>query len=146
MWPKRASLRRSAVSEIDRCLRACMLYKQPVYIQVPSDIVYLKITTPKTPLVVEFPSDVDMVEDFAAAALSQIASAASVAILADADVSRFGHADKVLKLAERLSWPVRRHGDGQRVSSMKPIRIMWACIRAPPPRLPRVRPSNLQNV
>ena len=36
----------NVVGEIDRCLRACILQKRPVYLQLPSDISYITIGSP----------------------------------------------------------------------------------------------------
>lgn len=92
----------NAVSEIDRCLRACVLEKQPVYLQFPSDIAYVKVETPADPLKIEFESDQGALEDFIEAATCRIEAATTVAILADADVGRYGQQKAVIALAEKL--------------------------------------------
>jgi indolepyruvate decarboxylase len=92
----------NAVSEIDRCLRACILQKQPVYLQLPSDLAYIKIATPKAPISVKFVSDPEMLEHFVNAAVQRLAESSSVAILVDADVARFHQAKKVTELAEKV--------------------------------------------
>jgi len=92
----------NAVTEIDRCLRACLLQKRPVYLQLPSDIAYVTITAPVAPLTVTIGSDMAMLRDFSHAAAMKIQAAATVAILVDADVDRFGQTAKVLELAQRL--------------------------------------------
>lgn len=78
----------NAVSEIDRCLRACVLQKQPVYLQLPSELAYIKIETPEAPLNITFSSDPEMLEDFGNAAVQRLATVSSVVLLVDADVAR----------------------------------------------------------
>lgn len=92
----------NAVSEIDRCLRACVLQKQPVYLQLPSDLAYIKIQTPKGPLSIPFESDAEMLEDFVNAVVQRLAASCSVALLVDADVARFRQSRKVTELAEMI--------------------------------------------
>ena len=92
----------NAVSEIDRCLRACVLQKQPVYLQLPSDLAHIRIETPAEPLDIQFSSDREMLDDFVSAAEQQLTSATSVVLLVDADVARFGAADRVRELANKI--------------------------------------------
>jgi indolepyruvate decarboxylase len=96
----------NAVTEIDRCLRACILQKQPVYLQLPSDIAYLRIRTPSEPLLVSFESDQQMLKEFTEAAKQRIETSSSIAILLDADVARYGQAEKVRSLATKLGCPI----------------------------------------
>jgi indolepyruvate decarboxylase len=105
----------NAVTEIDRCLRACILQKKPVYLQLPSDIAYLRIRTPTEPLKISFESDQQMLKEFAKAAAQRIETAASVAILLDADVARYGQAEKVRSLAAKLSCPIAVMGTAKGV-------------------------------
>jgi indolepyruvate decarboxylase len=92
----------NAVTEIDRCLRACVLEKRPVYLQFPSDIAYVKLETPIDPLKIEFESDQGALDDFVEAAKCQIDASKTIAILADADVSRYNQEGAVIALAEKL--------------------------------------------
>jgi indolepyruvate decarboxylase len=92
----------NAVVEIDRCLRACILQKQPVYLQLPSDLAYMKIETPQAPLLVTFSSDMEMLEGFVNAAVQQLTASRTVGLLVDADVARFQQAKKVTELASKL--------------------------------------------
>jgi indolepyruvate decarboxylase len=92
----------NAIVEIDRCLRTCILQKQPVYLQLPSDVAYIKTETPSTPLSVTFSSDAEMLEDFVKAAVQQLTASGTVGLLVDADVARFRQATKVTELARKL--------------------------------------------
>ena len=86
----------NAVSEIDRCL-PCMRpsQEQPVYLQLPSDLaLHQDRDSPPDSSRSRFSSDPEMLEDFVSAAVQQLASATSVVLLVDADVARFGAADK----------------------------------------------------
>ena len=96
----------NAVSEIDRCLRTCILQKRPVYIQVPSDLAYARIETPAAAIRTECRSDAGMLREFSDAALQRIQAATSIAILADADVARLGRSATVVQLAEKLGCSV----------------------------------------
>ena len=105
----------NAVSEIDRCLRSCLLQKRPVYLQLPSDVAYITIQTPLTSLSLSIESDRGMLQDFSHGASIKIQAAATIAILVDADVARFGQASKVLELAQRLGAPVAVMGTAKAV-------------------------------
>jgi indolepyruvate decarboxylase len=105
----------NAVSEIDRCLRACMLQKRPVYIQIPSDLAYTRIETPAEPLRIEFRSDASMLREFTDAAIQRIQASTSVAILADADVERFNRATTVMQLADKLGCSIAVMGTAKGV-------------------------------
>ncbi len=94
----------TAVPDIDRCLRAAVLQKQPVYLQLPSDLALVRIAAPKTPIAISYESDSQILEDFRAAI--RIAEAATVAILVDADVARFRQERMVTALAARLQCPI----------------------------------------
>jgi len=96
----------TAAFEIDRCLRTCVTRKQPVYLQLPSDIGYSEIATPSGSLEVSWTSDVGMLEEFVRAAFVKLKNAVAPAILADADVDRLGLSAEVYALAERLGCPL----------------------------------------
>ena len=105
----------NAVSEIDRCLRACLLQQRPIYLQLPSDVAYTTIAAPVAPFSVAISSDQGMLQDFSHAASMKIQAAGTIAILVDADVARFGQAAKVLQLAQRLGAPVAVMGTAKAV-------------------------------
>jgi indolepyruvate decarboxylase len=97
----------NAVTEIDRLITTAWHDKLPVYMELPSDIAYLDIEVPATPLMLaEPPSDPERLKSCAAAIVSRLARATSPAILVDSDVDRFGAAAEVMGLAERIQAPV----------------------------------------
>src|SRR5580700_1934961 len=75
----------TAVSDIDRCIRTCVLQKQPVYLQLPSDLAHVRIMTPAAPIAIAYESDTQMLADFTASAAVRIAGSRTIAILVDAD-------------------------------------------------------------
>ena len=96
----------NAVAEIDRCLRACILQKRPVYIQLPSDLAYTRIETPDAPIAIEWKSDCRMLDEFMGAAMQRIDASTNFALLVDADVARFGQTAVAVQLANKLGCPV----------------------------------------
>jgi indolepyruvate decarboxylase len=97
----------NAVTEIDRLITTAWHDKLPVYMELPSDIAYLDIEVPTTPLMLaEPPSDPERLRSCAAAITGRLARATSPAILVDSDVDRFGAAAEVMGLAEKIQAPV----------------------------------------
>ena len=97
----------NAVTEIDRLITTAWHDKLPVYMELPSDIAYLDIEVPATPLMLaEPPSDAERLRSCAAAITGRLARATSPAILVDSDVDRFGAAAEVMGLAEKIQAPV----------------------------------------
>jgi indolepyruvate decarboxylase len=97
----------NAVTEIDRLITTAWQQKLPVYMEVPSDIAYLDIEVPTTPLTLEEPpSDPERLRSCAAAIADRLSQAKSPAILVDLDVDRFGVAGEVMGLAEKIQAPV----------------------------------------
>ncbi len=80
----------NAVIEIDRCLRACLIEKRPVYLQLPSDVAMLQTEAPQESLNLVFRSDEEMLTEFATRVLTRLRAARRPAFLVDADVDRFG--------------------------------------------------------
>jgi indolepyruvate decarboxylase len=97
----------NAVTEIDRLITTAWHDKLPVYLELPSDIAYLDIEVPATPLMLaEPPSDPERLKSCAAAIVSRLARATSPAILVDSDADRFGTAAEIMGLAEKIQAPV----------------------------------------
>jgi indolepyruvate decarboxylase len=98
---------RNAVMEIDRLILTAWREKLPVYMELPSDIAYLEVETPEEPLVLApAPSDPERLSSCVAAIAGRLSSAASPAILVDADADRFGVAADLMELAEKIQAPV----------------------------------------
>jgi indolepyruvate decarboxylase len=98
---------RNAATEIDRLILTAWREKQPVYMELPSDIAYLDIDVPTEPLaLIDPPSDPERLRSCIAAIADRLFAAKSPAILVDADADRFGVASDLLALAEKLQMPV----------------------------------------
>src|SRR6516164_4991263 len=98
---------RNAATEIDRLILSAWREKLPVYMELPSDIAYLDIEVPTSPLVLaDSPSDSERVRSCIAAVTERLSSAKSPAILVDADADRFGVASELMALAEKLQAPI----------------------------------------
>jgi len=98
---------RNAAGEIDRLILTAWREKLPVYLELPSDIAYLEIEVPTSPLVLaDSPSDSERLRSCIAAVTERLSSAKSPAILVDADADRFGVASELMALAEKLQAPI----------------------------------------
>src|SRR5262245_11345876 len=98
---------RNAVTEIDRLILTAWREKLPVYIELPSDIAYLEIEVPPSPLALAAPpSDPERLRSCIAAIAGRLSAAVSPAILVDADGDRFGVASELMELAEKMQAPV----------------------------------------
>jgi indolepyruvate decarboxylase len=98
---------RNAVTEIDRLILTAWREKLPVYIELPSDIAYLDIEVPSTPLTLaQPPGDPERTQSCANAIATHFSEAKSPAVLVDLDVDRFGVAGEVIELAEKMQLPV----------------------------------------
>lgn len=93
-----------APADIARVLRSCLTYSQPVYIELPRDLV----GAPCKPVVPEPPRpfDREALEACADEILERLARAKSPMIMVDVEVRRFGLEHKVAALARRLGLPV----------------------------------------
>jgi TPP-dependent 2-oxoacid decarboxylase len=98
---------RNAATEIDRLILTAWREKLPVYMELPSDIGYLEIEVPTSPLVLAHaPSDAERLRSCIAAIAERLAAATSPAILVDADADRFGVAPDLMALAEKIQAPI----------------------------------------
>ncbi|MGU7784319.1 alpha-keto acid decarboxylase family protein [Burkholderia sp. PU8-34] len=98
---------RNAAIEIDRLILTAWREKLPVYMELPSDIAYLEIEVPATPLVLaEPPGDPERLRSCIAAVANRLSAANSPAILVDADADRFGVAPELVELAQKMQVPV----------------------------------------
>jgi indolepyruvate decarboxylase len=98
---------RNAATEIDRLIVTAWREKLPVYMELPSDIAYLKIEVPTSALALaEPPTDPERLRSCIAAIAERLSAAAAPAILVDADADRFGVASELMELAEKMQAPV----------------------------------------
>ena len=93
-----------ASAEIARVLRSCREHSQPVYIEVPRDMVTAEIGP--VPVLPPSPVDADAVEAAAVEILERLSAASSPVLMVDAEIRRYGIEDAVAGLAQRLGIPV----------------------------------------
>src|SRR5215469_7017969 len=93
----------NAVVEIDRLILTAWRRKLPVYMELPSDICYLEIEVPDSPLKLEMiPSDQGGMKACTEMILERLKAAKSPAFLLDIDAIRFGVSGQIMELAERF--------------------------------------------
>lgn len=98
---------RNAVLEIDRLILTAWREKLPVYMELPSDIAYLDIEVPSTPLnLAEPPSDPERLRSCIAALAERLSAATSPVILVDTDADRFRVVPELVELASKIQAPV----------------------------------------
>lgn len=95
----------NAAGEIDRVLTCCLREKRPVYIQLPSNVSYLTIEVPDTPLEICAPSEPERLESAAEHLYGLWSQAKRPALLIDMDADRFGLASSLRALVEKAQVP-----------------------------------------
>ncbi len=106
----------NAAIEIDRLLLTCLREKRPVYLQLPSDISYLEIDAPATPLTAAtVTGDAMQIEQVVELMAERIARATQPALLVDADAHRFGLRPFLCALGERCGLPFASLASGRSV-------------------------------
>jgi indolepyruvate decarboxylase len=93
-----------APDEIARVLRSCLTYSQPVYIEIPRDMVG-EACVPVTPAPAML-YDTEALQACVEEILARLAQAASPVLMVDVEVRRFGLEERVAELARRLALPV----------------------------------------
>jgi hypothetical protein len=78
----------------------------PVYMELPSDIAYLDIEVPTSPLLLSDAQRPERLRSCVAAIAGRFSAAECPAILVDADAGRFGVASDLMGLAEKMQAPV----------------------------------------
>ena len=97
----------NAAAEIDRIILTAWRRKRPVYLELPSDIPYLEIEVPESPLKLEMlPSERGSLQASTAMILERLHSATTPALLLDMDAMRFGISKQIIELAERFHMQV----------------------------------------
>ncbi len=95
---------RTAAESIARVLRSAREHSQPVYIEIPRDMVAVEIG--EVPVLPPSPVDPDAVAAAAAEVLARLETAVSPVLLVDAEIRRYGVEAEVAELAARLRIPV----------------------------------------
>jgi indolepyruvate decarboxylase len=97
----------TAEQEMDRAFAALLRYRRPIYIEIPRDLVHTPLTHPLRPLCLDDePSDTAALDEAIAEVSTMLASAKRPAILAGAEIARFGLQDDLTGLVERLNVPI----------------------------------------
>lgn len=97
----------NAATEIDRIILTAWRQKRPAYMELPSDIAYLVIDVPESPLKLAIiPSDQENLKACAEMILDRLKAAKAPALLLDIDAMRFDISDKIVGLAERFGMRV----------------------------------------
>jgi TPP-dependent 2-oxoacid decarboxylase len=97
----------NAVAEIDRLILTAWRRKLPVYMELPSDIPYIEVEVPDSPLKLEMiPSERETLKACTEMILQRLNAAKAPAFLLDIDAMRFGVSKKIMELAERFHMQV----------------------------------------
>ncbi|WP_319495871.1 thiamine pyrophosphate-binding protein [uncultured Cohaesibacter sp.] len=108
----------NAAFEIDRILSICWIERQPVFIQIPSNISYLMIDAPTRPLNLAMPeSDSERIESAITLVRQYLENARRPAVLIDMDVDRTGYADALVRLVEKYRIPYASFRSGKAILS-----------------------------
>ncbi len=106
----------NAAIEIDRLLRTALREKQPVYLQLPSDISYLEIEAPAAPLAAStYNGDRQQTKRVVERVAERILRAQRPALLVDADTHRFGLRPLICALGERAGLPFASMSSGRSI-------------------------------
>jgi TPP-dependent 2-oxoacid decarboxylase len=97
----------TAEREMDQAFAALLRYRRPIYIEIPRDLVHTPLANPLRPLCLDdAPSNTAALEEAIAEVRAMLASARRPAILAGAEIGRFGLQDDLTRLVERLNVPI----------------------------------------
>lgn len=97
----------TAEREMDRAFAALLRYRRPIYIEIPRDLVHTPLTHPLRPLCLDDePSDTAALDEAIAEVRAMLTMASRPAILAGAEIGRFGLQDDLTRLVERLNVPI----------------------------------------
>ena len=97
----------TAEREMDRAFAALLRYRRPIYIEIPRDLVHTPLANPLRPLCLDDePSNAAALDEAIAEVRTMLASASRPAILAGAEIGRFGLQDDLTRLVERLNVPI----------------------------------------
>lgn len=97
----------TAEREMDRAFAALLRYRRPIYIEIPRDMVHAPLSSPSRPMCIEDePSDPAALAEAIGEVRAMLTSASRPAILAGAEIGRFGLQDDLGRLVERLNIPI----------------------------------------
>ena len=97
----------TAEREMDRAFAALLRYRRPIYIEIPRDLVHTPLAHPLRPLCLDDePSDTAALDEAIAEVRAMLTKASRPAILAGAEIGRFGLQDDLTRLVERLNVPI----------------------------------------
>ncbi|MDP3596125.1 MAG: thiamine pyrophosphate-binding protein, partial [Nitrospirota bacterium] len=97
----------TAEREMDRAFAALLRYRRPIYIEIPRDLVHARLPAPLRPLCLDDePSNAAALDEALAEVRAMLALAKRPAILAGAEIGRFGLQDELTRLVERLNVPI----------------------------------------
>ena len=97
----------TAEREMDRAFAALLRYRRPIYLEIPRDMVHSPLAgTGGTVNLHDQPSDPAALEEALAEVRAMLAKAHHPAILAGAEIGRFGLQDELGTLVERLNVPI----------------------------------------
>ncbi|MHC4268710.1 MAG: alpha-keto acid decarboxylase family protein [Planctomycetota bacterium] len=96
----------TACREIDRVLNAAMRYKRPVYIEVPRDMVSVKVSPDHLPKMTPASSDTNALNEALLEAKEMINVSEKPVIIAGIELHRFGLQDSLLQFIESTHIPV----------------------------------------
>lgn len=92
--------------EIHRALDQALMFKRPVYLEIPRDMVYAEIELVDYPPVSLKQTDPDTLAEAIAETLTMLNQAKSPVMLVGTEVHRFGLQSQIINFAERLGIPV----------------------------------------
>ena len=97
----------TAEREMDRAFAALLRYRRPIYLEIPRDLVHTPLANPLRPLCLDDqPSDTAAMGEAIGEVRAMLANAKRPAILAGAEIGRFGLQDDLSRLVEHLNVPI----------------------------------------
>lgn len=106
------------VDELDRVLSACLRYKQPVHIQLPSDITHIRIKQPTQPFQYKhYQTDKDYLKRVSQKIQSKLQEAKNPVLLIDHLADKFGFASAIQHISEKQKIPLAILGTAKNIIS-----------------------------
>ncbi len=97
----------TAEREMDHAFAAMLRYRRPIYIEIPRDMVHVRLSQSSRPFCIEDqPSDHAALAEAMAEVRAMLSAAKRPVILAGAEIGRFGLQDDLIRLVERLNIPI----------------------------------------